>query len=50
MVFEKRVPESVQVLRELCSLIPPLPIPDLSFKKDKTSFKKTTHDWSPPSV
>ena len=41
MVFEKDIEKAIEILREICLLIPPMPIEDLSFiNQDNISFSK----------
>lgn len=40
MIFEKDVGKAIDVLRDICCIIPPLPINDLSYRAEDTIYSK----------
>lgn len=34
MIYEENIKEAVDVLRDICYIIPPMPIDDLSYNQD----------------
>ena len=47
LVFERSIKTAIEVLREICFLIPPLPIDDLTFREESNFSKKSKVPLTP---
>ena len=44
MVYEGLLTEAIEVLRDICFIIPPMPLSDLSYNQDQSVFSKKAGD------
>ena len=40
MIYEGNIKEAVNVLRDICYIIPPMPIKDLSYNQEEKDYSK----------